>query len=1820
MANTPQWIPQKLTNNTYNTTHGPALAAYDNKLYMAYKGSGTDTRIWYTYYDDNKYAHKDESKWEDSAKPLSSHHTSCSPALAVLGENMYMVWKGGRNANEANGNNIYYSVFNRTNNTWTAPVATGASTSHRPALAVFRNRLYMAWKNSGNYGISYSSRSSSSSWTSGVHISGLGINTTHGPALACFRDGDAETLYLVWKGSADRKIWYASLPKIVSYVGGIKTSKEGTWVAHNAISTADDTSCEPALAVYSKYWLHSESYDPIHKDLYLLRKGWNDSSIYASTFRLKETDEIWTQRSQIQPVNTIQTSDTPAISEYNNKLFMAWKRSGNDTKIWFSHLDTGSYDYAKNIFDQTRPGKPVVRQEDLAVLRIETQNLVIVSGFVDNITVGMNYTNIGSIGSAIGSIGSANLGEAKVIDNAATVLLDHRFELFQKPPGLVMDIKNPVRTPDLTSTLLARESQRQLSQAVDKLIAMGVELVFYQGNMDETVLSMLAKEGIVAVHGLSEAEMNDLAQSTGASIIGNLESITHRDIGITASLKEQEISKDARLYFSKFQKPRLKKTGSGSAFIILHFPPQSFGERAFFQVNSTKFDDESPKTSGKTVNEIPDPPIQARIAHESRLVFEVPNGFDIEYSLAAVLEACKGLPLKVSTASTPQLPDAETTSIEMPWRLILSPNNGAYWRHATRPVSSPSNTTELWHTQMVTPRFEGGKIVDEIISPYPDEKRTTKAIWALSGIGSEFAETTDGRLAPMQSALPKNSTELPASAENPFLMTLDNFDRYQIAYLTSHNNLDGNKPPNQLETNTMMLSSLGGWLDLRGAWDAPGLSVEQWSHRATMGRDHYVRVVYRGFLYPFGHRVSLIKVSERKFNKTVSGDYAAFLHQRLYMVINEKERVFAEHDSLFKVATANDAKTSIARKFPFKSVKILTEVTPDLAKPDEKYPIYDLDASGNLANPLGQQMFWPHVVINSFAMPFRFQCSAIDLEGRRVTFDLPMIFMDSTKALPRTGPQLEIPYYDGAEKYAQIAMRAYAGMSQLDSSYNTANLQYQRVSLADSKNPGDTSVQVDKMQFGGFAENNNQSLRKFSLNLTRPIWAPQVDQIDARIDAIASLSGAKRTHKLNFSLSYLQNALGSPGNKGEVFVDILPGGPNLDFSSQGDKSGGFIQPNLTPRALSRLAGPVMGTDAQLQSFINGKMAKGAGFPVDESLLGGLPMPLIFGCIPLGDIIKEVDFINNGLNGIPKFISEAGSKIDSFLGDLGRLLDIGNNLQEQITGIAKAALAAHNDNLKDLLAQSLAFTSAQQTHISAAINSVLGKNEYITGAFNIPNLSNLLANSGYIQSITNLVNAADQSPGGVPFPAGFKQSVRSISQKLQSFAMQLGLMPQLYAGCTALVGSLNDIIGNPAATASLLGNPSELSIKLNNLKTKIASFREQLALADLLDGAPRNILLSCMAAVEEVLGDIASIVEMIAGDELTARFDWNPEIESWPNSSSPLFRANDKKGLLVAVEAKVKKNGTSSPKISVLCSLKHFDLILIGSASFLELSFEKIEFSVDSAAKMEVDVLLSNIKFLGVLSFVEAFRDLIPLDGFSDPPYLDITSKGIDAGFSISLPSICFGVLNIANLSLSAGFSVPFIGEPLSVRFYFCSREQPFMLTVYGLGGGGFFGIAVNPKGVQLLEAALEFGAGLAVDFGVARGKIHAMAGIYYRMEDDAAQLTGYFRMGGSVSVLGLITASIELYLDLTYQFNTGKVIGSAQLSIQVSVFLFSVKVTIRAERKLAGSNGDPTFRQMLGYRPDLGIEEELNEISADADFAMYPWREYLEAFTYEEDY
>ncbi|HKB89683.1 MAG TPA: hypothetical protein VKC60_04095, partial [Opitutaceae bacterium] len=256
-----------------------------------------------------------------------------------------------------------------------------------------------------------------------------------------------------------------------------------------------------------------------------------------------------------------------------------------------------------------------------------------------------------------------------------------------------------------------------------------------------------------------------------------------------------------------------------------------------------------------------------------------------------------------------------------------------------------------------------------------------------------------------------------------------------------------------------------------------------------------------------------------------------------------------------------------------------------------------------------------------------------------------------------------------------------------------------------------------------------------------------------------------------------------------------------------------------------------------------------------------------------------------------------------------------------------------------------------------------------------------------------------------------------------------------------------------------------------------------------------------------------------------------------------------------------------------------------------INFNKFSFTARSKEKPDIQVMLDPgqpLKFGGDLAFVEELRNAIPPNLFGAGPSIDLLTNpfGIRAGFAFALPPVAVGVFALKDVSLGAGLTLPFLdGKPV-FDFNFCERQHPFLLTVSLFGGGGFFGLQLDTAGIKKLEAALEFGAAAAIDIGVASGEVHIMAGIYFSLQrkegttDLAATLTGYLRLGGSLSVLGIVKISVEFNLSFTYDGVRDKAYGRATLTVQVEVLCFSKSVELTVERAFGGS-GDPTFGQLF---------------------------------------
>jgi len=337
------------------------------------------------------------------------------------------------------------------------------------------------------------------------------------------------------------------------------------------------------------------------------------------------------------------------------------------------------------------------------------------------------------------------------------------------------------------------------------------------------------------------------------------------------------------------------------------------------------------------------------------------------------------------------------------------------------------------------------------------------------------------------------------------------------------------------------------------------------------------------------------------------------------------------------------------------------------------------------------------------------------------------------------------------------------------------------------------------------------------------------------------------------------------------------------------------------------------------------------------------------------------------------------------------------------------------------------------------------------------------------------------------------------------------------------------------------------------------------------------------------GQAPSIKTERQANALVTQLHWNPQISDGALKDltvAALKFEKDKDGKVISIlmmDTRIERpfDTKLETQSEFKGSLTNFTVIILKS---VEIHFDKFAFASHNGSKPNVSVNLKTdhpIKFTGDLEFVEELRKAIPPALFGKGASLDVTGAGIRAGFAIALPPLEIGVFALKDVSLGAALTLPFLdGKPL-FDFNVSERANPFQLRISFFAGGGFFHLQMDTAGMRQLEASLEFGAAFGLNLALASGEVHAMAGIYYGITRDTSNhelctLTGFLRVGGRLSVIGIIRISVEFNLSFTYQVQTDKVYGRATVTVCVDVLFISVSVSLTVERAFGGAN-DPVF-------------------------------------------
>jgi len=533
-------------------------------------------------------------------------------------------------------------------------------------------------------------------------------------------------------------------------------------------------------------------------------------------------------------------------------------------------------------------------------------------------------------------------------------------------------------------------------------------------------------------------------------------------------------------------------------------------------------------------------------------------------------------------------PELYQTAIEAPFRLVLSPNYYAGWAHARQAVEH-GGRTELWHTRL------GVRSQDGQVDERSDYYRTVRAVWAQD----------------YQAVCPDAATGAPIFPD-PYLTLPVTNDRYQIVRLSADQSLskgDGSAyVPAPVQVNRLMLSTLGAWLNVHGAWPSVDQSIHDkncggtpfdlvdWRHIAVMGRDQYVRVVKEGYLFPFGHRALFIRITERKFNRTPRGNQmAAYLRERMFVVVKEHEKTYPAPGQQYQKGP----------NIPFQTVRITTLSTPALDTPQ---PL-----SKDFGDPSDPHAFYPRVS----DADFQFQMQGVDWEGRTCEFTAPLIFVGATYA--QTGDYVNklITLYGSGATNTERRNRPLSG---------------QKVAYAKNNQPGDTSFETNSITFVAESCDVNHPPAP-----PLPPFYPALEKADVRVAAVEQLTGAAATTSIKYHSTYNQEGLDSPVNKGQVFAQLLNSVP-LTFGAAGataDKVGGLLTPSMTLSGLSRSLGPIAGDVAgDLAKMVAGKFD-----PVD--IFKDLLNSKLLGDISLQKVIAAVGDFSGALDKVPKFITTQG---------------------------------------------------------------------------------------------------------------------------------------------------------------------------------------------------------------------------------------------------------------------------------------------------------------------------------------------------------------------------------------------------------------------------------------------------------------------------------------------------------------------------------------------------------------------------------------------------
>lgn len=1038
----------------------------------------------------------------------------------------------------------------------------------------------------------------------------------------------------------------------------------------------------------------------------------------------------------------------------------------------------------------------------------------------------------------------------------------------------------------------------------------------------------------------------------------------------------------------------------------------------------------------------------------------------------------------------------------------------------------------------------------------------------------------------------------------------------------------------------LRFSSVGAFVDLDARTGSGEL--KRWIQRTTMGRDQEVEVVKRGFLFPFGNRASLVTRTQRRIVRDQEGRGWAFLERQEFIEVAQPTVTYVD--------PLKDAGKGPERATCFRGCTISAQPTPAL---DMKDWVHEFAP----ASRLFERVRW--IRVGGRHHPFAVALQDADKTVHTTTSSVLFIKADANEAalLPELedwynsqGPELrEIDFHGQDVAFApapdeeSLALPTFAVLLGAQSRRASAT-PYQPVAVF---SPKVDRAQVKLAAAEALVGDNKQT----------KLWAPElkraaqtvsgtVDSVlrlrDNLLDALKRL-GLESTADAKALKAELDSGIGAAKKWAKSLQESSLGDLHLHDPPEFLATPAVAKTReLHDRLMADWSLIVANVDASIGWYQQGlhrieSLGKAGLAPTREmarnlvqddairlheawskfddgkvqdllATLATARSSLTEGVIKLKSSIEDTEI----LDGINELVIATGSHWDA----VTTLIERSLTAQKVADEIYKAALSVlpipNPSQVSELLQQAESEVRAVEKAAAGVVGESNTTVRRVVGDLKelLPRLvgKGATALEAELNRLGPLTAAAQRAAGELRRLSDYAEEFRQVRPDRVS----IEIAKKWVADATNeknLWAKLVDVLElpfNPERTASLA--TPDLSIRgLSRTHGPLSWNAPRGFKGDIEDalasagfdpstyfGDAKLLGVVGLKAVLNAVGITAhpKIVTRRSPQQIDVKYDWAVSGRAL-KAAGPFVPDSDTAAIEVRVSSTIPLRG-GPPNVKAETTLSNFALELFG---LVRVNFNRIHVDFDASSSPLVIADLSSVKFLGVLDFFQQLTK--PLEGIlGKGPFVDLAPPTLSVGTDISVPNIGLGALSITGIRLRTALTLGFDGRAPTVDIAFGRREDPFAIAVALLGGGGFLALELAPDGMRRLEAALEFGAKIDVTFGAAQGGAYAMGGIYASLSKGRSELAAYFRLGGYLDVLGIVSVSISLYIKLSH-ISTGResyLEGSATLAIDIKIvfFSFSIRHTVthrfgdRSQRGQAlgprRRTSHPTFAQFEAYR------------------------------------